>query len=428
MIRKQERLSQVSDKYSYLHCFESLTNIREVLFLMERFVSPRDPENNEYVEILPEVTYDRASAASYGCEIEPESWSINMSILDEYVSGSREVQFVVGKKTKFCAFHVAGYEQDAVERAAKGVYRLLRKKYDIPSEVITVFDDGEGGYYVMLFFHKSVVTTELERFQNSVVNASAGAAMNCGANVCPMTKQRAYVPLPFGVNPSTKRRRTPVDAHTFKPIHDLRKYASSHIALSSAQVEVLLAHDFDTLERNMIKPAEWHEGRLLNPAEYPATINLTVAETECIRRQSKKSIRMLLMIMMMCMKSTPTNSTTDSITASTDTLSRLSGLSLPTVKSALSEMCAHGVLAKGDISDSSVIVDSKNKGPKATTYMLGNAVQSYLEGTAPCSNCLSIPACSVMEALYRRDETFFESQYTVLMATGKAKQISKDAA
>lgn len=406
--------------YSYIHSEECLRNIREVLFLKERFMCKNDKENDEYLMVFENKIFGRESVAEHYRG--SDSWALNMTLLDDYVDGKIEIQRVIGDKTKFCGFHVDGSDNEASKNAAKKLYRVLRKNFNIPSYGIIVYEDGWCGYYVLIIFFETVNTSRVASFQRCVVNCMADIAMNCGASVTAVAKEREYIPMPLGVNPKTKAVRHLVNVSTLTPVSDLRSYASVHTALSKDEVNALLVLKFDELEKQIIKLTEWEKGELSDTSEYPLCITISDAESEYIRRQKKKSSRMILLIIMICLRTVKKHQTASGVTISMNELTILSGLSISTVKNAVNEMCNGGILAKVDASPNDVIVNSRNMGPDAATYSLGaNAISAIGElSTLMLDDCHTLPTTAVLKALYAQDEYFFSTCYECLMA-GKCR-------
>ena len=402
--------------YSYIHFFELLRNYKEVLFLAERFMCRKDKENNDYANYYEGNNYyDRESVTKYNGGID---WSLNITLLDDYVSGEKEIQRVIGEKTKFCGFYVDSNDNESSKKAAKKLYRVLREKFNIPTYGILIYEDGWCGYYILIMFYEAVMTTRVASFQRCVVNCTADIVMNCGASVRAVAKKQEHVPMPLGVNPKTKAGRRLVYANTLTPVNDLRSYASGHVALSKDEVEALLSINFDDIEKQIIKPSEWDKGKLLDSSEYPSCITISGAESKYICGQKKKSFRMILLILMICLKAVKKHHTASGVTISMNTLARLSGLSISTVKTAVKEMCCCGILTKADASEDNVIVNNRSMGPDAATYSLGaNAISAIKElSTLTLDDCHTLPTIAVLKALSAQDDYFFPARYERLMA------------
>lgn len=413
---EEEKKNRYNSNYSFRHSYELLRNYRKVLFLDERFLCRNDKENNEYLMVFENEIFGRESVAEHYRD--PDNWSLNLTQLDDYVDGKIEIQRVVGDKTKFCGIHIDSNENDCAQKAVKKLYRVLREKFNIPSYGIIVYEDGWCGYYVLIIFFETVNTSRVASFQRCVVNCTADIAMNCGASVRPVVKKREYIPMPFGVNPKTKAVRHLVNVSTLTPVSNLRSYALSHIALSKDEVNALLALKFDDVEKQIIKPSEWEKGELLDISEYPSCITISGAELKYIRGQKKKGVRMILLIMMICLKTAKEHRTVSGITISMNELTRLSNLSISTVKTTVNEMCSCGILAKVDASPNDIIVNSRNMGPDAATYSLGdNAISAIGElNTLMLVDCHTLPTTAVLKALYAQDDYFFPACYERLMA------------
>lgn len=409
---------------NWIHAYESLRNIQEVMFIKGRFLYRcSEAGSAEYAVRVKghdgKVTYyDRESASRISREINEKTWSLTLNMLEEYIDGTSDIYLVVGEKTIFSAFQVQGIDENATRRVTKQLYRFLRDELGIPQMSLIVYQDGSGGYILAVLFPEAVDTCELNGFQQYVERCLEPYALKCYAKVKCITHYRSYVALPFGRNPDNNERRSLVSANTFKPIEKLKSYAISHVEMGSEDEEKLLNMDFKAMLSSTPEQIAFIGEEAPDSFAYPDKIYLSDAETAFLCRQKKKAVRMILLVTMLCGKLTLGGDAAP-VSISFSSLKSITGLAMSTVKSTVAELCDSHILTRTGTAASGVQVDPKRKGPNCYSYALG---QAALREISPCSaacNSYELSGRSVGVAAYLGDSSFFVNHHNLLMSMHK---------
>ena len=353
--------------YSDLDLLSKCRNINETLFLQSAFLCPLwDTQNIRYVVTMKnDLVYDADEMAKYGMHINSDVTTWNVNLLDDYVSGVKKLNanalLVVGERTKFSAFHIDGCNECEVLNVVKHLYSILRKIFKIPNHAIVIYRDGGLGVILSILFSTPIKTVTLNPFQQLVTDLIIHYALCHSVNVSPLSVIGKYFPLPLGENIFTNERRSLISAKSFKEVHNLYSFLDNHRGMAPGWVQSSIGS---------VKIHKLREDLL------PKTLSSKPATTLFIGYsilkyilsiKSKTKTRILLLILLL----SRLNPASGIVVLSQCNISKITGLSINTVKNAIPKLCEDNYLQKVDYADSDLI-RKKTKGAVCNGYILGN--------------------------------------------------------